>query len=288
MAERKWWHALALAGALAVCSVAFAETMWPPIGEPVAGARTTGRWLWSDLVTADASKASEFYAALFGWEIQSAAGSTERSGYLTISANGRAIGGIVQSSAASGARWIGLVSGDPKVLAERAVQHGGKVVVAPQTLAGRGQFDVLADPAGAHFGVVMTDRGDPADHLGGRNEWLWTELWTPDPAAAVSFYRNVFGYSVATAPPSAARGDAYVLSAGGRARAGIMRSPDSALPAVWIPYVRVEDVDATVERAQRLGARVLVAAHPHHRSKLAVLADPQGAPFAVADWRPQP
>jgi predicted enzyme related to lactoylglutathione lyase len=288
MGERKWWRVLALAGALAVSGGAFAETMWPPIGEPVAGARTTGRWLWSDLVTADASKASEFYAALFAWEIRRAAGEAERPAYLTISANGRAIGGIVQSSAASGARWIGLASGDPKVLAERALQRGGKVVVAPLTLAGRGQFEVLSDPAGAHFGVVMTDRGDPADHLGGRNEWLWTELWTPDPAAAMSFYRDVFGYSVATAPRSAARGDAYVLSAGGRARAGIMRSPDSTLPAVWIPYVRVGDVDAIVARAQQLGARVVVAPQPHHRSKIAVLADPQGAPFAVADWRPQP
>jgi len=173
-------------------------------------------------------------------------------------------------------------------LAERAIQRGGKVVVAPQTLTGRGQFEVLSDPAGAHFGVVMTERGDPADHLGGSNEWLWTELWTPDPAAAMSFYRDVFGYSVAAAPRSPARGDAYVLSAGGRARAGIMRSPDVTLPAVWIPYVRVADVDATVARAQQLGGRVLVAAHSHHRSKVAVLVDPQGAPFAIADWRPQP
>ena len=209
--------------------------------------------------------------------------------YLTITANGRMIGGIVQAAnATAGARWIGLASGDPKALAERAVQRGGKVVVAPRTLPGRGDFTVLADPAGAHFAVVLPDRGDPADHAGGRSEWIWSELWTPEPVQAAAFYRDVFGYTSAAAPRSpGASGDAYVLSAGGRARAGVMRTPDSAQPAVWIPYVRVDDVAAMVSRARSLGARVLLPPQPHHRSQVAVLADPMGAPFALADWRPR-
>ena len=67
-----------------------------------------------------------------------------------------------------------------------------------------------------------------------------------------------------------------------------MKTPDSALPAVWIPYVRVDDVSAMVSRARSLGARVLLPPQPHHRSQVAVLADPMGAPFALANWRPEP
>jgi predicted enzyme related to lactoylglutathione lyase len=67
-----------------------------------------------------------------------------------------------------------------------------------------------------------------------------------------------------------------------------MKTLDSSLPAVWIPYVRVDDVAAMVARARTLGARVLVPPQPHHRSQVAVLVDPMGAPFALADWRPQP
>ncbi|HTN49097.1 MAG TPA: VOC family protein [Burkholderiaceae bacterium] len=281
------WRALWLVCALSACGSAAGQAAWPPVGEPTQAARTPGRWLWVDLVTADAAKSRDFYGALFGWDIRNVAGDAGKPAYLTITANGQRIGGIVQSrNATAGARWIGLASGDPRVVAERAVQHGGKVIVAPRTLAGRGEFALIADPAGAHFGVVLAERGDPADRLGGRNEWLWTELWAPDPAAAADFYRAVLGYSTAPARSSAA--DAYVLSAGGRARAGVMRSPDPALPEVWIPYVRVDDVTAVVARAQGLGARVLVPTRAHHRSQFAVLADPQGAPFAVADWRPQP
>jgi len=31
-----------------------------------------------------------------------------------------------------------------------------------------------------------------------------------------------------------------------------------------------------------------VPPQPHHRSQVAVLVDPMGAPFALADWKPQP
>ncbi|HJW51506.1 MAG TPA: VOC family protein [Burkholderiaceae bacterium] len=284
------WRGLWFVCALGASGAALGQSpVWPPVGEPTTAPRVTGRWLWADLVTADAARSRDFYAALFGWQIRDAEGAGQPS-YLTITANGRMIGGIVQAAnATSGARWIELVDGDPKALAERAVQHGGKVVVAPRTLPGRGDFMVLADPAGAHFAVVLPERGDPADHVGGRNEWIWSELWTPDPAQAAAFYRDVFGYTIAAAPRSAGSPtDAYVLSAGGRARAGVMKTPDSALPAVWIPYVRVDDVAAMVARARTLGARVLVPPQPHHRSQVAVLVDPMGAPFALADWKPQP
>ena len=280
------WRGLWFVCAFVASGAALGQSpVWPAVGEPTTAPRVTGRWLWADLVTADAARSRDFYSALFGWEILG--DSAAQPSYLTITANGRMIGGIVQAAnATAGARWIGLASGDPKALAERAVQRGGKVVVAPRTLPGRGDFTVLADPAGAHFAVVLPERGDPADHAGGRSEWIWSELWTPDPVQAAAFYRDVFGYTSAAAPR--ATGDAFVLSAGGRARAGVMKTPDSALPAVWIPYVRVDDVSAMVSRARTLGARVLVPPQPHHRSQVAVLADPMGAPFALANWRPEP
>jgi predicted enzyme related to lactoylglutathione lyase len=49
----------------------------------------------------------------------------------------------------------------------------------------------------------------------------------------------------------------------------------------------VTDVAATLARARAEGARVIVEPRTHHRSQVAVLVDPLGAPFAIADWRPQ-
>jgi len=284
---RNWLGAGVSVALLAVGS-ALAQTLsWPPLGEPSTGARVAGRWLWVDLITTDVSRSRDFYAKVFGWELREHPASTGSSRYLTIHVNGRDIGGLVAAppDAKVGARWIGLASGDPKAMASRAREHGGAVVVAPRMLAGRGELAVLRDPEGVHFAVVRAEGGDPADHVGQDNEWLWTELWSKDPARAADFYRDVFGYAVGTAGDKASNG--YVLAAGGRARAGIMRLPDASLDAAWIPYVRVASITATVERARVNGARVIVEPRRHYQSKVAVLVDPLGAPFAVAEWRSQ-
>jgi predicted enzyme related to lactoylglutathione lyase len=286
--ERYLVRAAACAVAWFACSLSLAQQLdWPPVGEPSAAARTAGRWLWGDLVTSDVARSRDFYSRVFGWEIREHRGSAGPSGYHAIYANGRAIGGIVaaRQDASQGARWIGLASGDPKTMASRVLERGGAVVTAPRTLKGRGEFTVLSDPDGAHFAVVRADGGDPADHVGQENEWLWAELWAKDAGRAANFYRDVFGYAVSAAEGKGLNG--YVLSAGGRARAGVMPAPEASLPAVWIPYVRVGNVAATVERARANGARVIVAPRPHFKSQVAVLVDPLGAPFAVADWRSQ-
>ena len=284
------WRRLAalLLGAALQAGACAQAPAWPAIGEPTTAARASGRWLWADLVTTDMSRSAEFYGKVFGWTFHPNSAGDGTSGYMTILADGRPIGGLVPARGGKepGARWIGLASGDPKTLATRAQERGGTVATAPVVLPGRGEFAALRDPTGAYFAVIRTERGDPSDHLGRNNEWLWFELWTDDPGKAANFYRDVFGYALGAADgrPGA---DAYVLSAGGRARAGVMRSPDPTLPSAWIPYVRVPDLPAAVARAVANGARVVVAPQPHHRSQLAVLVDSLGAPFAMADWRPR-
>ena len=281
-----WVRRIALLLIAMTTTAAAAQTvLWPPVGEPATAARVAGRWLWADLATTDVARSSDFYARVFGWTYRTVPGHAGDPAYVTIVAGGQPIGGIVPArtdKTSSGSRWIGLVSGDPKSTAARAQERGGSIVVAPRTLPGRGEFTVLSDPSGARFAVLRADRGDPPDQLGREGEWLWAELWTSDPERAVAFYRDVFGYAVSAAGKSAR--DSYVLHAGGRARAGVMRSPDAALKPVWIPYVRVSDVKATVARAEKNGALVIVAPRAHHRSQVAVLVDPLGAPFAVADW----
>lgn len=274
--------------ALMVAGTALAQpAQWPAVGQPSAQARVAGRWLWADLVTTDIAQSQAFYQRVFGWEFRAQPDEGGQPAYLTILSQGHPIGGMValpRDNARPGARWIALASGDPSIMAARAAERGGSVVVAPRQLPGRGELAVIADPDGARFGVLRADGGDPPDHRGRDNEWLWIELWTPEPSRAVAFYQHLFGYGVSAAD---ARGTGYHLSAGGRARAGVLRSPDPALPAAWIPYVRVADVAATLARARAEGARVIVEPRPHHRSRVAVLVDPLGAPFAIADWRPQ-
>lgn len=265
------------------------ERVWPPIADTATAPRVTGRWVWGDLLTHDVAASRAFYGKVFGWTFETLG--EGRDSYTKVLSGGRPIAGMLSPRTRAmqdGARWIGLVSvPDAAASATQAAKLGGTVVMSARTLAGRGDVALLADPGGAQFAVIRTAAGDPIDVAGRENEWLWVELWASDPAREAEFYRALLGYGV---EPVAGRpaGSSLLLTAGGRARAGVLRKPEAELPTEWIPYVRVRNVLETVERALAAGARVVIAPTPHHKSRTAVLVDPLGAPFAVAEWRPQP
>lgn len=279
---------LLVAAALAAASVAAAPAApyWPPIADPPTEVRTHGRFVWGELVTNDVGLAAEFYGATLGWTFETYGGEDDRKTYTLVLADGRPIGGMVfheRAEEAQAARWIGLISvADAAVNARKVTQAGGKVVFGPKALGARGEVAVFADPEGALAGMIRSASGDPEDYLGGIGEWLWIELWADDARKATDFYSAAFGYSASAVDGAAGM---YRLSSGGKLRAGIMQKAGDAAKArsVWLLYVRVADVDATVKKAVAAGATVAVTARAFHGAKVAVLIDPTGAPFAVAE-----
>lgn len=119
-----------------------------------------------------------------------------------------------------------------------------------------------------------------------RGRFLWYDLMTPDVDAATRFYSAITGWTLtpwATGegrPPytmwtnhDAPLGGVMTLSAEQAARGA---------PPHWLAYIGTPDVDATHHEALALGARSLVAPTDIPTvGRFAVLADPQGAPFAV-------
>jgi uncharacterized protein len=117
-----------------------------------------------------------------------------------------------------------------------------------------------------------------------RGRFVWYELLTGDPKAAPDLYKQLFGWgtqSWGVGPFS------YTLWTRGTApMGGVKALPASAAkagtPPHWLPYVAVPDVAATVTLAESLGARTYVAPKSVPMiGRFAVLADPQGAAFAV-------
>ncbi len=116
------------------------------------------------------------------------------------------------------------------------------------------------------------------------SKFVWYELMTSDAPAAESFYRDVVGWS---ARDSGMPNIRYtLLSVGETPVAGLMQFPPEPVQGQggpgWLGYIDVENVDATLAQAQKLGAKV------HHAAtdipgvgRFAVLADPQGAVFAL-------
>ena len=113
-----------------------------------------------------------------------------------------------------------------------------------------------------------------------RGRFIWHELLTTDMAAAAAFYPKVMPWR---SQPSSMPG--YTIWMAGQSQVGgLMALPADAAgtPPHWLIYVGTPNVDATAEHAQRLGARVLKpAADIPNVGRFAVLADPQGATFAV-------
>ncbi|HEY2808684.1 MAG TPA: VOC family protein, partial [Steroidobacteraceae bacterium] len=113
-----------------------------------------------------------------------------------------------------------------------------------------------------------------------RGRFVWHELLTTDTAAAAAFYPRIVPWRT---QPSNMPG--YTIFMSGQAQvAGLMALPKeaSSTPAHWLMYVGTPDVDGTCAQAQSLGARVCKApANIPNVGRFAVLADPQGATFAL-------
>jgi len=112
----------------------------------------------------------------------------------------------------------------------------------------------------------------------------WHELYVADTAQAKAFYSEVLGWGIEEYPMGE-MGTYTMLQANGKAVAGIMgtNTPQMGhIPAHWAVYVGVDDVDATITKAESLGASVVVPPMDvPNVGRMALLSDPQGAHFWV-------
>ncbi|MET0250987.1 MAG: VOC family protein [Novosphingobium sp.] len=114
-------------------------------------------------------------------------------------------------------------------------------------------------------------------------DYVWYELITPDPQASKTFYGNVVGWTY-----SGSEHDGYFHlttsdgeHAGGMAQLTAEMQARGARP-VWLGYIHVTDVDAEVEAIEREGGRVqMPAIDLANVGRIAMVTDPQGAPFYV-------
>ena len=116
----------------------------------------------------------------------------------------------------------------------------------------------------------------------------WCELITPDPEAAQAFYGALLGW---TLKPGDVGGMPYtVIETEGHEIGGMLGPPPASpnMPPTWGTYITVDDVDATVEKAQTLGGKALMPPMDIPTvGKFALIQDPQGATFCVISYAAQ-
>lgn len=113
----------------------------------------------------------------------------------------------------------------------------------------------------------------------------WRELVSSDPQASKQFYTELLGWSATEVEmPS---GTYTMFMAGERPVAGLVQLPADKAEATttWIDYITVEDLDATVAKAESLGAKLCMPPmEVPGKGRFAGLSDPQGAPIAFWEF----
>jgi predicted enzyme related to lactoylglutathione lyase len=114
----------------------------------------------------------------------------------------------------------------------------------------------------------------------------WFELDTSDPAKALAFYGQLFGWTHETSDMG--DGPYHVLKLGDTSVGGVMQTPPEpgARPPMWNCYVTVDDIDATAKQCAALGGQVCAGPMDIPGvGRMAVLQDPQGAVFSAITYR---
>jgi uncharacterized protein len=243
-----------------------------------------GTFCWVELATSDSAAAKQFYTSLFGWtfEDRPAAWGT----YTILKKNGKDAAALYQIGPQQPGMppcWTSYVRVErADDAAAHAKELGGTVQMGPYDAAEHGRMAVLEDPNGAAFSV-WEPRANPG--VGVVNEpgsFCWQELYTTDPQRAADFYSGLFGWKREARHMDF--GDYVIFERGGRMVAGMMKTPKEwgPVPPHWLVYFAVDDCDAAVEKAKKLGANVSVAPMDVETAgRFALLTDPQRAAFAV-------
>jgi uncharacterized protein len=125
--------------------------------------------------------------------------------------------------------------------------------------------------------------------------FVWYDLMTTDPAAAIAFYTHVAGWKTEPFKMEGGGDDHYTMWVSEQGPlGGVVTLPESArkmgAPPHWMANVEVADVDATVAKVRKLEGSVHVEPQDIPTvGRFAVIADPHGASISVfKPLRPMP
>lgn len=182
-------------------------------------------------------------------------------------------------------QWWPFVSVENvKTVLEQAVALGavpfGDVVEVP------GVFSAaeFRDPAGALCGLWQAGTHIGANFLDESGALTWTDLVTPDPSEAASFYGRLFDWTVESHHLES--GTYHFFASDGAVRGGLASSNSSDTPS-WRAHVGVRDFDAAVSVAAKLGGVVGEEAKSvPGLGRRAAVTDPNGISLALIETRP--
>jgi predicted enzyme related to lactoylglutathione lyase len=234
---------------------------------------TPGSFCTTVLRTSDPQRAAAFYNALAGWTVVPVAGTRQ---HFLMLFEGTIVAGF-QDVFDGPDEWVPHVSvTDLDHVVSKAQTLGGTIVDTSDA-AGFARLATLRDPQGALFGVWQ-----PAPHQGAvlmedvGSLW-WLEVMARDVEIPRAFYGRLFdwqSYDTVFQPFHSYT----VFKRGDVQEGGILKmDPDWDVSPRWNSIFAVNDCDATVEKACRLGGSTIFIHTVPTAGRIGGFVDPGGA-----------
>jgi hypothetical protein len=241
-----------------------------------------GTFSWVDLATRDGDAAKRFYGPLLGWEFEDNEIPEEAGGgtYTMCKVGDGVAAAIAPTTQDVPPHWNSYVTvAGADDAAAKAGELGASLILEPFDVLEAGRMAVFADPTGAALCVW-----EPRDSIGATRVndpgcLTWNELHTPDPSKALEFYTALFGWGTDEMDTPEGGPTYTIIRVGERSNGGVMDAQQGE-PPHWLPYFVVEDRDAAADKATELGGRAWVRMEMP-QGQIAVLSDPEGAPFGI-------
>ncbi|MGY0059292.1 VOC family protein [Streptomyces sp. LZ34] len=275
---------------------------------------------WADAMLPDLEAGKRFYGELFDWTF--GAGEAHYGHYTQAFHDGRNVAALApKPDGRLPTVWnIYFAAQDAAATAARIRAAGGRLITEPMRIGDFGVVVTAADPGGAVFGVWQAGSHPGFEEHGTPGSYGWTELRTRDPERVDAFYRAVFGYGTVRPGKGSGRQPGEGKEPGGQQGGqaheeagadgpqggadvvfwtprGKPAEPEHAIgarttmgdrfpaemPAHFLAYFVVANCDQVARTAHALGGRLLNDPEDTPYGRFAVLADNQGAHFAVVD-----
>src|SRR5882672_9583198 len=246
-----------------------------------------GSFCWIELATTDQAAAKKFYSALFGWNPQdSPMGPDEFYTIFKLEGRDAAAGYTLRADQrAQGVppHWMPYITVEnANQAADTTNQLGGTVLAPAFDVMEMGRMAVLQDPTGATFCVWQAAKNTGIGIAGVAGTLCWADLSTPDAKRAGDFYSALFGWQIAAGENDKS---GYLHIKNGEHFIGGIPPAEHRQPGIpphWLAYFWVDDVDASAAKAKQLGAKLCLEPMTiENVGRMAVIADPQGAAFAI-------
>jgi predicted enzyme related to lactoylglutathione lyase len=238
---------------------------------------------WVELSTPDPGASRDFYARIFGWDIEVTT-DPQYGGYAMARIGDDDAAGIGPKQSPEAPTTWSLYFGTDDVdgLATRVTAAGGSVIAAPFDVGDQGRMAVFTDPTGAFFSAWQAAgmRSFASDRT---NAFGWAELNARGVDRAIPFYEKLFGWTHETSEAGGGIPAYTSFSADGGQVAGACEARDvpAEVPSFWMIYFNVDDVDAAAQMVQEAGGSVSVQPQDMPGGRFSIVSDPQGATFGL-------